>query len=118
MKEQLAHSAVEEAGPAKGVGGQVHKQLELRQKLEVLEQEQSSMAARRPEAAGIRGLDLGLNQASAAGQTMAATLGGHGRKKMTSLNRALTVSIRQRNFAATVNEGLGVEKEGGQIEKS
>jgi hypothetical protein len=35
---------------------------------------------------------------------------------MTSLNRALTVSIRQRNFASTV--GVGIEKEGGQIEQS
>ena len=79
------------------------------------------MATRRPEAAGTRGLDLsfcsGVRQASAAGKAMAATLGGQGRKRMTSLNRALTVSIRQRNFAATVNEGLGIEKEGGQIEK-
>ena len=101
---------VEEAAQPKG--------MQLRQKLEVLEHEQSSMATRRPEAAGIRGLDLGVNQASTAGEAMAATLGGRGRKKMTSLNRALTASIRQRNFAATVNEGLDIEKEGGQIEKS
>jgi hypothetical protein len=100
LREKLAHLTVEEAGLPKG--------LQLRQRLEELDHEKSSMATRRPEAAGIRGHDLGIHTACAGGSAMAATLGGQGRKRMTSLNKALTVSIRQRNFAATVNEGLGV----------
>ena len=41
-------------------------------------------------------------------------MSGTGKRRQTGLNRALTVSIRQKN--STTAEDYGVEKEGGQNE--